>query len=104
MARIQRNIETEKNAEEMRSAIESSFLNRKEIRSLFTVMEWRGNRLRVESRFVSGELVVDDQRLDIDLELSLMGRLIRKKIDSAINDNLKLLAAPVKQEEESEEK
>ncbi len=93
MARLTKNIATEKDADEMRETKDRLFVNRKEVKSLFTVMQWKGNRLRVESRFASGELVVDDNKLDIDLELSFLGRIMRKKIDSTINENLKLLTS-----------
>ncbi len=92
MARLKREFETKSSAEDMRAFIDEKILDRKELKPFFSLTTWQGDSLYFESRFCSGSIALRDQRIEIDLELTLFGRLFRKKLDSALERNFGLLA------------
>jgi putative polyhydroxyalkanoate system protein len=62
------------------------------------VSAWNGNSARIRGSGITGELIVEPKRFDIDLKLGLLMMMFRDKIEAGIEAKLdELLTAKSKQ-------
>lgn len=75
----------------MREYITRLIEERKELRPLRSGFSWEHSRLTILTRFVTGTVDLEDYCVILDLEVSLMGRFIAKRLESSIDDEVKKL-------------
>ncbi len=91
MATISRTIRTRYTADEMRSYISSMIEQRKELRAVRNGFSWQESRLTILTRFVTGTVDLEDYCVVLDLQVSLLGKFLTKRLESTIDSEAKKL-------------
>ncbi|MCX7736190.1 MAG: polyhydroxyalkanoic acid system family protein [Candidatus Kapabacteria bacterium] len=91
MSRIQKKFQTQATAIEMKNFINNNLLNNSALKALLDSAIWIENTLHVQSKLGKGTISLQDYLIEIDIELSLFGKVAQKSLESAIDKELKLL-------------
>lgn len=91
MSRIQKKFQTQSTAIEMKNYINNNLLNNSALKALLDSAIWIENTLHVQSKLGKGTISLQDYLIEIDIELSLFGKVAQKSLESAIDKELKLL-------------
>lgn len=91
MARIQQTIETSKSAFEMRNYVETKVLIRPELKVLISEYHWVDNKLYAEGKLGKGTITLLDNKVIIDIELSLFGTVAKGQIEQTLQEQFKKL-------------
>lgn len=84
MARITQTIETGKSIVEMRSFIDTKALGRPELALLLDTHRWEGNVLHASGKLGHGTLTLEDNRVIVDIELTLFGSAAKGRIEKEL--------------------
>lgn len=77
----------------MQDFMNSNVLRRTELQSLLPAARWKNTTLYLDSRFVMGTIVLRDNEVAVDIDISFLAANAAKRIESAIEDNIKQLEA-----------
>lgn len=91
MSRIQKKFQTQATAIEMKNFINNNLLNNSALKALLDSAIWIENTLHVQSKLGKGTISLQDYLIEIDIELTLFGKVAQKSLESAIDKELKLL-------------
>lgn len=91
MSRIQKKFQTKSTAPEMKQYINNNLLSNSALNSLLDSAIWIENTLHIQSKLGKGTISLSDYLIEIDIELTLFGKVAQKSLESALDNELKLL-------------
>lgn len=91
MSRIQKKFQTQSTSSEMKNYINTHLLTNSALNALLDSAIWIENTLHVQSKLGRGTITLKDYLIDIDIELTLFGKIAQNSLESAIDNELKLL-------------
>jgi 23S rRNA G2445 N2-methylase RlmL len=91
MADIQKQITHKKSKEETRKFIDEQLLNLPMLKAVVSKAEWQEDKLIIEAIFGTGTIAIEDNKSDVEIHLSFMGKMSRQLIEDTINNEFKKL-------------
>lgn len=91
MSRIQKKFQTQSTASDMKQYISNNLLTNPALNSLLDSAIWIENTLHVQSKLGKGTISLRDYLIEVDIELTLFGKVAQKSLESALDNELKLL-------------
>jgi hypothetical protein len=93
MSAIKKSFNTKYSAVEMKNYISTNLLPNPALSSLLEHTNWEDNNLFIKSKLGSGYIMLFDNRVDIDIQLSIFGSLTKKGLEAALDKEFKQLNA-----------
>ncbi len=91
MSKIQKKFKTSYTAIEMKSWVSMNILPLPLFSQIVNSSTWYDNTLFIDTKFGKGNIILQDNLIEVDFELNIMGSMASKSIEEALDKEFKKL-------------